>query len=668
MKLIFIPRTFPILLLIFGLSFVSTNLTFANVDTIYAGIPAGQFGTSCIDATSFPNQNIQTITNFCPDQSGTFANFSMLNPESGCISYFGLAEGASLGCFEICDDAQNCDTVYLYLNTDPPTPLNFACDTLIGPEVMNISHSNCAVDATICLPIRFDLLSTLEVYDNGVLYANGMSGCNVDTTVAYTYNNLFGQGATSTGPYFLDSWSINGDEYSGGFADIDALLDSLNTWDTLGVWIFDMDVPFTIKGGFSENFYGSIIASKPGVINSTSIMGANYGLTPLGSEVQLALGNHLITIVDNNTACTDSVQINVACLPSDSLSLTTYINVSGSICVDTSDLVGNFVSLENVCGDASNPGIGTDVFPNDNCFEWETLQAGNQQICMVACDDLGFCDTTFISYLVIDPQTDTIDVVLAENDSDYFCLDSTELMGLVNSFTLASTPNVVEITLDTIDFCLEITSTIDGSEVVCAVICDDQGGCDTTCFNILVNDNAAGNPVANDDSDSTGIDMELALDFLANDTFMLGDTIRILTPPNIGYLTQDSLGNYSYTPNTGLCGDDFFTYEICNSIGCDVATVNINVACIEVIVYDGFSPNGDDVNDTFLIRGLQGFPNHKIHVFNRWGNMVFEGVEYKNNWDGVWNGKRLPQGVYFYVVELNDPENIKLSGALNIAY
>lgn len=639
-----------------------SNISFATTDSIYTTIPDGQFGTSCVDINSFPG-TIQSINNLYSNLSGDFANFSIsTDVSSGCINYFGLEAGESEGCFEICDDQTNCDTVHIFLNT-LTTPLFFTCDTLVAPEFINASISDCGAMAAICLPTSLDVFNTLEVYDNGVLYANGTAVCDMDTTVAYSYNNLFGQG--SLGPYLLESWTINGVVYSGEFPDMQSLLDSMNLWDDLGTWEFDINVPFTILGGFSDNFYGSLVASKPGVANSTSILEANISLTPLGSEIMLVQGSHLITLVDTATACTDSVLITVACLENDYLSLTTYINTSGSVCVDTSDLIGNFASLENVCGDS---GIGLDMFPDDVCVDWETLEEGSQQLCLMACDDLGFCDTTIISFNVVDPQTDTIDLIMAEDDSQYLCIDSTDLFGTVNNYYISAAPTLTSIVLDTEDFCFDINSTVSGTEIACVTICDNQGGCDTTCFNIIVGVGDAGLPVANDDTDTTAFGTQFAIDFLANDSFDLADIISIVNPPSNGILALDSLGNYSYIPDDGSCGIDNFTYQICNIVGCVQATVSIYVECESIVVYSGFSPNGDNVNDFFTIRGIERHPSNKVRVFNRWGNLVFESENYQNNWDGNWDGTRLTQGTYFYLVELNDASNTKLSGAVFIAY
>ncbi|MEZ0611789.1 SdrD B-like domain-containing protein [Fibrella sp. WM1] len=82
-----------------------------------------------------------------------------------------------------------------------------------------------------------------------------------------------------------------------------------------------------------------------------------------------------------------------------------------------------------------------------------------------------------------------------------------------------------------------------------------------------------------------------------------------------------------------------------------------------VFIPEGFSPNGDGVNDLFVIRGTQG-TTVKLEVFNRWGHRVYVSEDYKNDWDGTSNtgvqissgdgGNALPVGTYYYVVRLSD--------------
>ena len=68
-------------------------------------------------------------------------------------------------------------------------------------------------------------------------------------------------------------------------------------------------------------------------------------------------------------------------------------------------------------------------------------------------------------------------------------------------------------------------------------------------------------------------------------------------------------------------------------------------------VYNGLSPNDDGSNDVLYVENIEYFPGNKIIIFNRWGNKVFEKEGYRNNWDGHYQGRMLPDGTYFYLLE-----------------
>ena len=84
-----------------------------------------------------------------------------------------------------------------------------------------------------------------------------------------------------------------------------------------------------------------------------------------------------------------------------------------------------------------------------------------------------------------------------------------------------------------------------------------------------------------------------------------------------------------------------------------------------VTVPEGFSPNGDNSNETLIIPNLNQFPNHKFKVFNRWGAEVYKASPYLNDWDGTMQGKNavgkdvLPEGTYFYILELGGDKAVK---------
>ena len=79
-----------------------------------------------------------------------------------------------------------------------------------------------------------------------------------------------------------------------------------------------------------------------------------------------------------------------------------------------------------------------------------------------------------------------------------------------------------------------------------------------------------------------------------------------------------------------------------------------------ITIYEGFSPGG--TNETWIIDGIQAFPNNTVQVFNRWGNKVYE-VDGYDNVDRVWRGdsnvsslggNEVPDGTYFYIVDLGE--------------
>ena len=65
-----------------------------------------------------------------------------------------------------------------------------------------------------------------------------------------------------------------------------------------------------------------------------------------------------------------------------------------------------------------------------------------------------------------------------------------------------------------------------------------------------------------------------------------------------------------------------------------------------------FTPNGDGIYDTwFVTDGTACLSNVEVHVYNRYGNKVFESSNYHNDWKGTYNGAPLPVGTYYYVIK-----------------
>ncbi|WP_227699098.1 gliding motility-associated C-terminal domain-containing protein [Spirosoma radiotolerans] len=81
-----------------------------------------------------------------------------------------------------------------------------------------------------------------------------------------------------------------------------------------------------------------------------------------------------------------------------------------------------------------------------------------------------------------------------------------------------------------------------------------------------------------------------------------------------------------------------------------------------VFIPEGFSPNGDGINDRFVIQHLPVDLTVQLEVYNKWGNLVYRSVNYKNDWDGTANQGinlsaakgELPDGTYYYQIRLSD--------------
>lgn len=154
----------------------------------------------------------------------------------------------------------------------------------------------------------------------------------------------------------------------------------------------------------------------------------------------------------------------------------------------------------------------------------------------------------------------------------------------------------------------------------------------------------------------------VVLNVLANDTDPAHDTLYVQAVLNVdstdtlGSLSLDSINHnvvFTHTPNT--CGQEAFDYIVCNLSICDTGIVTITVSCPDSIFFpQGFSPNGDGINDLLVFPGLLYFTPSTINIFNRYGTSVYQSTNYLNNWNGTDSdtGHPLPDGTYFYVLTL----------------
>lgn len=134
---------------------------------------------------------------------------------------------------------------------------------------------------------------------------------------------------------------------------------------------------------------------------------------------------------------------------------------------------------------------------------------------------------------------------------------------------------------------------------------------------------------------------------------------------------------YKWTPSMYLNRDDVlnpvvsatdnisYTLTVTSADDCTAqATVAVNVLK-KLVIPSAFTPNGDNINDTWMIKYIEDYPGCTVDVFNRNGQKVFTSINYNEPWDGKYKGSYLPTGTYYYII---NPKNGRtaISGPVTI--
>ncbi len=111
------------------------------------------------------------------------------------------------------------------------------------------------------------------------------------------------------------------------------------------------------------------------------------------------------------------------------------------------------------------------------------------------------------------------------------------------------------------------------------------------------------------------------------------------------------------------------TIEDANDCEYQPATISLMDEQVECLrIPNAFTPDGDGVNDTWIIANIDMYPKHHIQVFNRWGQTIYEGHHGDEPWDGTTlSGKKTPVGYCIYIIELFNGTKPK-SGIVTVVY
>ncbi|MFO7656815.1 MAG: gliding motility-associated C-terminal domain-containing protein, partial [Bacteroidales bacterium] len=143
--------------------------------------------------------------------------------------------------------------------------------------------------------------------------------------------------------------------------------------------------------------------------------------------------------------------------------------------------------------------------------------------------------------------------------------------------------------------------------------------------------------------------------------------------PASDYIWSPVTGMTIDTTGTGILSllSDSVRYTISGSsiYGCYDSKSLLVVLLRDLLVYSGFTPNDDGFNDKWIIENAEGYGSKiEVRVFNRWGNLIFRSVGYDESkaWDGKFNGKELPIGTYYYIIDVKDSNLKPLTGSITL--
>ena len=163
------------------------------------------------------------------------------------------------------------------------------------------------------------------------------------------------------------------------------------------------------------------------------------------------------------------------------------------------------------------------------------------------------------------------------------------------------------------------------------------------------------------DSVTIGVHPLLGIDAGNDTTVAAGQTIQLNafggTFETYSWTPQEGLDNPA-SPTPLLLVSENMVYRVTgiSIFGCSESDSLTITTAGNLIIYNGFTPNSDGINDFWDIDNVEYYPNITVEVYNRWGAKVFSSRGYtsEKRWDGTYKGKDVAIGTYYYVIHLND--------------
>ncbi len=494
------------------------------------------------------------------------------------------------------------------------------------------------------------LVSDLSALGNGVLWYSDIVNSNLLSS-----NELLIDGNTY---YATQTNIIDGCESSTSLAIVVTLSDPL--LDTTNI------VMTQSACGNSDGLITGVLVSGGQPIytwqwsNSTGIVSNSQDIT------NAAAGSYTVLVTDA-LGCQDSVQAMIISdneVPIINVSSSTVINET---CSDANGSIADIVVSGGSGLLAFEWSDGASVVSTDLILD--SITNGDYSLTVT---DANGCFSTAGPFAITDLEGPSLDLnsLVVEDAS---CNEANgSITGLVVNGGNGTLQIDWSIGSSSIGNTLDINNLLAGPYLL---VVTDTNNCIVTIDTTLISDPVA-NVMAEDDYATADPSTEVLIVIDTND---VGDatTIQIISGPHNGTASVDLSGNLTYIPDDGFSGIDSLVYTICDefcSLACDNATVYITVEnLVPIHIPNGFSPNTDGFNDTFVIEGLEQYPNNQIIIFNRWGDEVFSAEPYLNDWVGTTTndklkiiGDQVTEGTYYYILDLHVEEIAPFNGFIEL--
>lgn len=137
-----------------------------------------------------------------------------------------------------------------------------------------------------------------------------------------------------------------------------------------------------------------------------------------------------------------------------------------------------------------------------------------------------------------------------------------------------------------------------------------------------------------------------------------GNNASYIWTPSVNMRNAQSL-----QPTVSPSVDTKYVLQAISNSGCGSSNDTVFVKVFDkVFIPNAFSPNGDGINDNWVIEPLDLFDESVTQVYNRYGQIVYKSNGYTKPWDGTQNDKPVPAGNYYYVIDLKINREPRLTG------